>query len=135
MIDSPTRIDARRLVSWPMTGPPSTSTGAGEGEPAIGRGRWQQFIVSLLVFAFAALLTVVFGDTVWDIDYHEMIHGLRHLPGIAVAGSIAATIIAYAAFVGREASAVRARQRARFWRLFRRRGPLSHLWRRGSSRL
>jgi phosphatidylglycerol lysyltransferase len=101
-------FEARHAVAWPSTDAVSRAPSEnGAADETSGRGRFQQLIISLSVFLFAALLTFLFGDVVLYIDYHEMVRGLRHLPGLAVAGSIAATLVAYAAFVGREASALR----------------------------
>ena len=64
-------------------------------------------MTSLAILLSLAVLVVAFGTVAPDIDYREMIRVLRRLPASAVALSLCATVVSFAALVGRDASALR----------------------------
>src|ERR1700691_5407475 len=82
--------------------------------PSVGsKGEWRRdsrasrLLVSLAVLVAGAVFILPLGDLVASIDYHEMTVALRRMPAGAIAASIAATVLSFAALVGRDASALR----------------------------
>jgi phosphatidylglycerol lysyltransferase len=87
--------------------------GRSENSGVRSKGEWRRdsrasrLLVSLAVLVAGAVFILPLGDLVASIDYHEMTVALRRMPAAAIAASIAATVLSFAALVGRDASALR----------------------------
>ncbi|MFZ2104934.1 MAG: bifunctional lysylphosphatidylglycerol flippase/synthetase MprF [Roseiarcus sp.] len=87
--------------------------GRSENSGVRSKGEWRRdsrasrLLVSLAVLVAGAVFILPLGDLVASIDYHEMTVALRRMPAGAIAASIAATVLSFAALVGRDASALR----------------------------
>lgn len=90
-------------------GPAGRSMGASarSGAEPQGDSRVNRLLYSLAILVAGALLIVPFGGLVQAFDYHAMIVALRRTPAVAVAWSIGATAVSFAALVGRDACALR----------------------------
>ena len=73
----------------------------------LSQSRFQRLMTSLAILLSLVVLVVAFGNVVQDIDYREVIRVLRRLPASAIALSVCATAVSFAALVGRDASALR----------------------------
>jgi phosphatidylglycerol lysyltransferase len=69
--------------------------------------RARRLLLSGAVLIAGAVFIIPLGDLVAGIDYHEMIVALRRMPAAAIALSLAATVVSFAALVCRDAGALR----------------------------
>ncbi|MDG4897702.1 bifunctional lysylphosphatidylglycerol flippase/synthetase MprF [Mesorhizobium sp. WSM4976] len=63
--------------------------------------------VSITMFAALILSVFAFGSIAETIDYQAFVHVLKHLPPAAIGWSILATMVSFAALIGRDVTAVR----------------------------
>ena len=68
--------------------------------------RVQRLLLSLAIAFGLVAFVLVFGDVIAGVDYSETIRTLRRLPSDRVALAVAATLLSYVGFVGREATAL-----------------------------
>ena len=66
----------------------------------------RKVFLALSILIAAALLVVPFGDVVGRLDYHATVKALRRLSASALALSIGATFLSFAALIGRDATAL-----------------------------
>jgi phosphatidylglycerol lysyltransferase len=69
--------------------------------------RTRRLLISLAILIAGVVFVLPVGEIVAAIDYHAMTIALRRTPGFAIALSVAATTVSFAALVGRDASALR----------------------------
>ena len=69
--------------------------------------RVNRLLVSLAILVAGAVMIAPFGGLVEAFDYQAMVVALRRTPAVAIACSIGATALSFAALVGRDASALR----------------------------
>ncbi len=98
---------------------PARATGQSSAEPSgviegarrafrgFPQTRLQRGLTSLAILMSLAFLVVALGNVAQDIDYAEMTKALRRMPASAIALSLCATAISFAALVGRDACALR----------------------------
>lgn len=67
----------------------------------------QRFALSLAILVAGAILVVAFGDRVREFDYNALIDALRHTSTSALAISLCATAVSFAALAGRDFCALR----------------------------
>jgi len=68
--------------------------------------RVQRLLLSLAIILGFSAFVFAFGDAIRSVDYAETIRTLRRLPADRVALAVAATVMSYAGYVGREATAL-----------------------------
>jgi phosphatidylglycerol lysyltransferase len=85
----------------------STQANVRASAEATPHGRAHRLLSSLATLVAGAILIVLFSDLIPELDYHAMILALRRTPASAIAWSIGATALSFAALVGRDASALR----------------------------
>ncbi|MGX8009165.1 bifunctional lysylphosphatidylglycerol flippase/synthetase MprF [Mesorhizobium sp. ORM8.1] len=66
----------------------------------------RRLALTAIIFAALSLLVLAFGSTIQGIDYHALVHALSHFPAAAVGWSILATVVSFAAVIGRDICAV-----------------------------
>ena len=88
------------------TKPANGPRGSVASAPPLKETRVQRLLVSLTVAFGLAAFVFAFGDVARNIDYVETVRTLWRLPSYGVALAVAATLVSYAGFVGREATAL-----------------------------
>ena len=81
--------------------------GARRAFRGLPQSRFQRLATSLAILVSLSVVVLAFGNGVLNIDYVQMVRVLRRLPASAIALSLCATAISFAALVGRDASALR----------------------------
>ena len=66
----------------------------------------RKLFLALSILVAGALLVVPFGNVVGRLDYHATVKSLRGLPASSLTLSIGATILSFAALIGRDATAL-----------------------------
>ncbi|WP_210241624.1 hypothetical protein [Mesorhizobium sp. B1-1-9] len=66
----------------------------------------RRLALSATIFTALTLLVLAFGSTIQGIDYHALVHSLSHFPAAAIGWSILATVVSFAAVIGRDICAV-----------------------------
>ncbi|CDX11833.1 OXACILLIN RESISTANCE-ASSOCIATED PROTEIN FMTC [Mesorhizobium plurifarium] len=66
----------------------------------------RRLALSAIIFTALTLLVLAFGGTIQSIDYHSLVHALRHFPATALGWSVLATAASFAAVIGRDICAV-----------------------------
>ena len=105
-------ISNRRVGGEARTSPKgstgrSAPTSARSSTEPQQNSRVNRLLVSLAILVAGAVMVAPFGGLVQAFDYHAMVVALRRTPAIAIAWSIGATALSFAALVGRDASALR----------------------------
>jgi phosphatidylglycerol lysyltransferase len=77
------------------------------GSRQLEMSQHRSFFLALSTLIVGALLIIPFGDVAPRLDYYATVRALRTLPASAVALSISATVLSFAAFVGRDATALK----------------------------
>lgn len=70
------------------------------------RVKAHRLVVSATIFIALIFSVLAFGSIAETIDYNALVHVLKHFPPSAIGWSILATIVSFAALVGRDVSAV-----------------------------
>lgn len=70
-------------------------------------GSLRRIAASLTVFVAIGFTIAGFSDVIQNLDYEALVRAMRHMPPSATSWSIAATILSFAALIGRDVCAVR----------------------------